>query len=209
MSNQAVDLYVDPACPWCWLTATWLYDVETVRPITTTTRLFSLAEVNSDKPHIAEALMPLVRAERLLVAARRTGGEGAIRGLYLALGEAHHEEGQALADDATLRGALQATGLDSALTHQAMADDRTLSELLDEHRAVVERGAFGVPTLSVDGSAPFFGPIIDRRITGAEVGELWDVVAPVLTHPRIFELKRERTGRPGVGRSRKELVTAR
>ena len=209
MADQAVDLFVDPACPWCWLTATWLYEVEQVRPVTVTTRLFSLAEVNRDKRDIADALVPLVRAERLLVAARRSGGEEGIRALYLALGDAHHEDGRSLGDDATLSGALQAAGLDSAILETAMADTTTLAELLDEHRAVAERGAFGVPTLSVDGSAPFFGPIIDRRISGAEAGEVWDIVAPVLTDPRIFELKRERTGHPGVGRHRRELAAAR
>ena len=107
MSNQHVDLYVDPACPWCWLTALWLFEVERVRPISVTTRLFSLAEVNKEKPRSRGAGHRLVRALRVMVAARRAGGEQAVRGLYLALGDAHHERGRAFGDAALLHDALR------------------------------------------------------------------------------------------------------
>ena len=69
-----------------------------------------------------------------------------------------------------MRAAVAAAGLDASIAESALADDSTLAELLAEHTAVVERGAFGVPTLSVDGSAPYFGPIVGRRVTGEEAG---------------------------------------
>ncbi len=141
----------------------------------------------------------------MLVAARRHGGERAVRDLYRALGEAHHERALPLLAPKTISEALAAAGLDAALAEQS--DDVSVrAELAAEHRAAVERGAFGVPTLSVDGCAPVFGPIIDHHVTGEEAGELWDIVMPALTDPRIFELKRTRTGRPQVGR---QLAAAR
>jgi predicted DsbA family dithiol-disulfide isomerase len=205
VSNQRVDVHVDAACPWCWLTALWLFEVERVRPIAITTRVFSLREVN---PEHREALEPAERALRVLVGARRIGGEQAIRAVYRELGEAHHERDEPLGEPATLDAAVLAAGLDPALATDALADDRTLVEVLAEHAAIVERGAFGVPTLVVDGSDPYFGPIVDRRITGEEAGRLWDVVAPLLTEPLVFELKRNRTRQPDIGRLREKVAAA-
>ena len=31
MSGQAVEVHVDPSCPWCWLTVLWLFEAERVR----------------------------------------------------------------------------------------------------------------------------------------------------------------------------------
>ncbi len=210
MSNQQVELHVDPLCPWCWLTALWLFEVERVRPITITTKLFSLAEVNrahAEAAHL-DALDAGERALRVMVATRRAGGEQAIRGVYRALGEAAHERGEDLGDSATLRAAVRAAGLAEGLADEALADEGTRTELVAEHAAAVGRGAFGVPTLSVDGSAAFFGPIVGTRITGEDAGALWDKVAPVLTEPLLFELKRNRTGHPEVGRHRPKAAAA-
>jgi predicted DsbA family dithiol-disulfide isomerase len=204
MSNQQVELHVDPLCPWCWLTALWLFEVERVRPITITTKLFSLAEVNrahAEAAHLG-ALEAGERALRVMMAARRARGEQGIRAVYRALGEANHERGEDLGDIATLRAAVSAAGLEAGLADEALSDESTRSELVAEHTALVERGAFGVPTLSVDGGAAFFGPIIGSRITGEDAGALWDKVAPMLTEPLLFELKRNRTGHPEVGRQR-------
>jgi predicted DsbA family dithiol-disulfide isomerase len=209
MSNQRVELHVDAICPWCWLTAVWLFEVEQVRAITISTKVFSLAEVHKEHRDRRGALDDAENALRVLVAARRSGGEQAIRTTYCELGEAHHERGEPLGDIATLRAALITAGLDGDLAEEALADGSTLTEVLAEHAAVVERGAFGVPTLSIDGSAPFFGPIIDKRITGEEAGRLWDVVAPVLAEPGLFELKRNRTGQPETGRNREKATAAR
>lgn len=208
MSNQQVELHVDPACPWCWLTALWLFEVEQVRPITITTKLFSLAEINRADGANSDALKAAERALRVMVAARRAGGEKATRVVYRALSEANHERNDAPGEMETLRAAVAAAGLRAKLADEALADPSTLTELNAEHAAVVERGAFGVPTLSINGSAPFFGPIIETRITGEEAGELWDIVAPVLADPRLFELKRNRTRRPDVRRYQEKAAVA-
>ncbi len=202
MVNQHVVIHVDAICPWCWLTALWLYEVERVRPVSVTTKVFSLAQVNHDH---RDALQGAERALRVLVAARRQGGEQAIRAVYCELGEAHHERDETLGEPSMLRDAVAAAGLDAALADAAVADDSTHSELLAEHGAVVAQGAFGVPTLVVDGSDPYFGPIVARRISGEEAGRLWDVVAPVLTEPLAFELKRTRTERPDIARLRHQV----
>ena len=204
MTNTAdVTIHIDPACPWAWLTSRWLAEVEKVRPIRVTTRLFDLAEANrsadADEGHRRSHGAGEV-ALRVLVAARRAGGDEAVARLYTEMGEAHHERGEPLDDQGMLSRALAAAGLDPGLEEAARNDPTTLDELLAEHRAIAERGAFGVPTLVLGDAAPTFGPVVDTRITGEAAGELWDRVAWLLTTRSFYELKRERTHRPEIGR---------
>jgi len=204
MTNTAdVTIHIDPACPWAWLTSRWLAEVEKVRPIRVTTRLFDLAEVNrssdTDEGHRRSHGAGEV-ALRVLVAARRAGGDDAVARLYTELGEAHHERGEPLDDQGMLSRALTAAGLDPGLAEAAGSNPTTLDELLAEHRAIAQRGAFGVPTLVLGDAAPTFGPVVDTRITGEAAGELWDRVAWLLTTESFYELKRERTHRPEIGR---------
>jgi predicted DsbA family dithiol-disulfide isomerase len=201
MSAQTVEMYIDPACPWAWLTSRWLFEAEKVRSFTVVTKVFSLAEVNRDREQFREHLEALARPPRVLVAARRAGGEAAMRAVYTEMGEAHHERNEPLSDD-TLRGAVTAAGLDPSLVSTALSDDDIQAAVLAEHAEVADRGAFGVPTLSVDGSPAYFGPIVDRRINGEEAGSLWDIALPLLLHPHVFELKRARTSEPDTGRTR-------
>jgi 2-hydroxychromene-2-carboxylate isomerase len=206
MNEQSVEMYVDPACPWAWLTSRWLLEAERIRPLTVVTKVFSLAEVNRDKPEYAKYLEPGERALRVLVAARRAGGEAAIRTVYTELGEARHERDEPLGDGVTLHAAVTAAGLDPSIVAVALSDDGIQAEVVAEYNDAVERGVFGVPTLSIDGSPAYFGPIIDRRITGEEAGQLWDIVRPLMLHPHVFELKRTRTSDPDVGRTRARLL---
>jgi 2-hydroxychromene-2-carboxylate isomerase len=201
MSAQTVEMYIDPACPWAWLTSRWLFEAAKVRSFTVVTKVFSLAEVNRERKEFLEHLEALARPPRVLVAARRVGGEAAIRAVYTEMGEAHHERNEPLSDE-TLRAAVTAAGLDPSLVSTALSDDDVQAAVLAEHAAVADRGAFGVPTLSVDGSPAYFGPIVDRRISGEEAGRLWDIALPLLLHPHVFELKRARTSEPDTGRSR-------
>jgi predicted DsbA family dithiol-disulfide isomerase len=211
-NNIDVTIHVDPSCPWAWLTSRWLAEVASVRPVRVTTALFDLAEVNRDREADERYLRAHRASEaalRVMVAARRAQGSSALSRLYTNLGEAHHERGKALDDPATMRAALSAAGLEPGLAEAALADPGTLDELLEEHRGIASRGAFGVPTLVMEGAAPAFGPIVDTRITGEEAGQLWDRVAWLLSAGHFFELKRERTHRADIGRYRLAEAAAR
>jgi predicted DsbA family dithiol-disulfide isomerase len=209
MTAQTVEMYIDPACPWAWLTSRWLFEAEKVRSFTVVTKVFSLAEVNKERKQYLEHVETMARPLRVLVATRRAGGEAAIRAVYSEMGEAHHERNEPLSDE-TLRAAVTAAGLDPSLVSTALSNDDIQAAVLAEHAAVVDRGAFGVPTLSIDGSPAYFGPIVDRRISGEEAGRLWDIALPLLLHPHVFELKRVRTSEPDIGRNpiRREAAVA-
>ncbi len=204
MSEQitTVTLHVDPCCPWAWLTSRWLAEVERVRPVRVVTRLIDLAEANRGKEEgrQRDSHEAGERASRVLVQARREGGDPALARLYTEIGEAYQERAEPLADRAVLRACATAAGLDPGLVDRALDDPATLDELLAEHRAAAEQGAFGAPTLTLEGAAPIFGPVVDVRVTGELAGELWDHTAWMVRHGNFFELKRNRGGKARVGR---------
>jgi predicted DsbA family dithiol-disulfide isomerase len=201
-----VVLHVDPACPWAWLTSRWLAEVEQVRPVRVVTRLFDLAEINRESDRGDERMSRShsagEQAMRVLVEVRRQAGEDALARAYTEIGEAYQERGEPLGELSTLRPALQRAGLDPEWADRALADESTLAELLDEHHEACGRACFGVPTLCIDGGPPIFGPVVDRRITGEEAGELWDHAAWLIRRGFFLELKRDRPGRAQVGRYR-------
>ncbi len=202
--SERVAFYLDPSCPWAWLTSRWVLEAAKVRPLQVEWRLFSLAEVNRgvEEGRAQEAHAASHAAMRVMALARRRGGEEALGRLYTALGEARHERGDSLAEEGVIRAALSQAGLDPALHAQALADPQTDEDVLAEHKQVVERHqAFGVPTLVIDGSA-IFGPIVRTVPRGQAAGELWDHVAWLMRQGDFFELKRERAGHPDIGRLR-------
>jgi predicted DsbA family dithiol-disulfide isomerase len=201
--RSEITIHVDPACPWAWLTSRWLVEVERVRPVRVTTRLFVLAEVNRDHEEDERYRRFHAASEtalRVMVAGRREGGDAALARIYTEIGEAHHERGEPLDAPATLHRALRAAGLDPEIAERALTDPTTRTELLAEHREIAERGAFGVPTLVLGDAPPTFGPIVDTRLTGEAAGALWDRVAWLLTEDSFRELKRARPRRPEMGR---------
>ena len=208
--ETTVVLHVDPACPWAWLTSRWLAEVEKVRPVRVETRLLDLAEINRESDQSNETMQRShsagERALRVLVMVRREQGDDAMARAYAEVGEAWHERAEPLGELPTLRGALQRAGLDPSLADRALADDSTYEELLELHRDACSADCFGVPSLSIDGGPSIFGPIVDRRVTGEEAGEVWDHVAWLIRRGFFFELKRERKGKAQIGRYRAQTA---
>jgi 2-hydroxychromene-2-carboxylate isomerase len=188
-----VDFYLDPACPWAWRTAVWMQEAAKVRPIDVHWKLLSLEEVNRPRGTLHDSHVKSRAPFRVLVLARRQGGEKAIEALYAALGVARHERKLDLGEPATVRDALGEAGLSATLYDEALADPTTEQEYMAEHAAIVERGAFGVPTLVIDGGPPVFGPVIQPPPRGEEAGVLFDHVAGLSRIPTFFELKRNRS----------------
>jgi len=192
-----VDFYFDPLCPWCWRTALWLRDVARRQPIHITWKLFSLMVVNHPEDYASdEQYRKFFVIGRVLAAARNKGGNEAVERLYVSLGEVIHGEQrrEAAGTEAGVTEALQRAGLPEALYQEALSDPSTEAALVDEHKAAVERlGAFGVPTLALEGSSiGIFGPVIEPIPSGAEADELWAHTRWLLEQPYVWEVKRQR-----------------
>ncbi|MBV9582508.1 MAG: DsbA family protein [Chloroflexi bacterium] len=194
--STRVDFYADPLCPWCWRTALWIRDVAHRQPISINWKLFSLMLANHPDDYNDPQYAKWLALGRLMVAARRQGGNDAVERLYMSLGEAIHGEQRRdeLGSEAGVVPCLKQAGLPESLYRDALADESTEKDLLDEHRAARERlSAFGVPTIALEGSdIGIFGPVVEPLPTGAEADTLWEHVRWMLEQPYLWEVKRER-----------------
>lgn len=189
-----IRFYFDPLCPWAWQCSRWIREVAKVRDVEVSWSLFSLQMIHEEKE---DALTDLhergTPALRALAAVRRSHGNEGVGRLYEAIGQRAHEgEGEELSPQ-LVEKALGDAGLDPSLMLKALHDESTIDDVRAEHEAVVsEVGAFGVPTIVLDGGGGIFGPVVSSAPEGEEAGELWDHVRWLTERGYFFELKRER-----------------
>ena len=186
--------YFDPACPWAWRTALWVREVRQMQPLQVQWRILSLTEIHRGDDPLAAEQPPTDPVMRVLVQARRQGGNEAVERLYLALGRARHERRENLKNEGVVEAALEEAGLPRALLRQALDDSSTEHEALAEHREAVEKfGAFGVPWMVLEGqSFGLFGPVLSEVPRGEAALQMWEHVSWLLTQPDFYELKRAR-----------------
>ncbi len=199
-----VDLFVDPACTWSWLTSRWLVEVAPQRGLQVQWRSYSL--LLRDGPEGLEDWKAALwrsshRAVRVMQALHADDPDG-VRGFYEALatqGVAAYNAGRPPFQD--LQGALAAAGL--APTYAAAADDAAWDEpirrSMAEAFAVVGQGV-GTPALVVHLDPPvgLLGPLVSLPPTGTDAVRLWDVAVAFATMPEVLELSRPRPRRPTV-----------
>jgi len=199
-----VELFVDPACLWSWLTSRWLVEVAPRRSLEVRWRPYSL--LLRDGPEGLEDWKAVVwgaslRAVRVMQALNTDNPDG-VRGFYEAVvtgGVADYQAGRPPFQD--LAGALAAAGLPS--TYAAAADDpawdKQIHQSMAEAFAVVGEGV-GTPTLVLHHDRPvgLLGPLVSPPPTGAEALRLWDAVAAFATVPGVLELSRPRPPRPTI-----------
>lgn len=198
MSEQTttVRMWFDPTCPWAWMTSRWLGEVAEARGLDVDWRVMSLAVLNEgrDLPEEYLAKMPRsMRMTRLVIAARETVGQRAVKPLYDALGTRIHAERRD-DDDAIVVEALAEVGLDATLVTET---DRFDEALLASHQEAIDLVGddVGTPVVAVDDVA-FFGPVVSPAPTGDEALRLFDGVVAAASVDGFFELKRTRTRGP-------------
>lgn len=196
--TTSVDIWVDPACPWAWLTSRWLLEAATVRDLDLSFHVMSLAILNQDKNLSAEYEAWLERAYRpvrVLIAAEGRHGPSIIEPLYGAMGRRRHVQG--MADfDAVIVDALDEIGLDADLAEAA--DSTAYDDALRvSHFAGMDLvgNDVGTPILKIDRFA-IFGPVVTPAPKGEDAGLLFDGVAAVASTPGFYELKRTRGEEP-------------
>ncbi|WP_329082125.1 MULTISPECIES: DsbA family protein [unclassified Streptosporangium] len=216
MSEDLVDFWFDPGCPWAWITSRWILEVRKVRPITVNWREMSLAVLN-EKQDMSEGYREIVELGRgtlrVFAAARAAAGDAAVGDLYTALGTRYHGEDGLFqrprdttpdgglaswraameAREPVIAAALADAGLPAELL--AARTDGTWDEAIHASHALVPAGRrkqslIGVPTISVNGHAGQFGPVISEIPTGERAGRLWDAFKVLATEEAFFELKR-------------------
>ncbi len=157
-----IDLYVDPVCPFAWVTSRWLLDAAAATGHSVTLRQMSLAVLNDGHdmaPAQRAKLEWSCRLGRVFAAATDEGGPEAFSDLYGALGALVHDGGRDGAESA-VKEALTVTSSSPALVDAL--DDPTWDDTV---RAAHQRsqdalgGDGGSPIIAVDGKG-FFGPVL-------------------------------------------------
>ena len=193
------DLWVDPLCPWAWMTSRWLVEVEKLRPIDVRFHVMSLSVLNSGREDLPERYKQSLQRGfgpvRVLIAAKQQHGEQVVRPLYEALGTRRHLQKEEFTRE-TIVAALTEVGLPASLADAADTDayDEALRE---SHHAGMDQVGMdvGTPVIATEGVA-FFGPVVSPAPKGEAAAKLWDGVLLVAGTDGFFELKRTRTREP-------------
>lgn len=195
-----VDLYLDPICPFSWVTARWLLDAAQSAHTAVTLRQMSLAVLNEGEDGDDKKQRMMDRSRRLgrlFAAAVGERGADAFAGLYDSIGRRIHvrrdELTPALIHDAlaenglpeSLADALDDTGLDEAVrrAHQASQD------------ALGDKA--GSPIIAVDGRA-FSGPVLTRTPSKEDGARLLDAVLTMASVAEFAALQRPYQGPPTI-----------
>ena len=120
-TRDRVDFWLDPLCPWCWITSRWILEVEKVRDIDVEFHIMSLAVLNEGKDipaSYAEKLKDAWRPVRVLQAAVNAHGHEVLDPLYTAMGTQIHNNGVEDFDEA-IAASLSDAGLPAELAKAA------------------------------------------------------------------------------------------
>jgi len=204
----AVEVFVDPSCPWAWITSRWIAEVAPQRDLTVTWQSYCL-EIRDDYGVVPTMPAPLRetalaahavshRMLRIFEAARAEAGEPAVDALYTHWGHVFFADNRP-GDDALLAACLSASGLSPELV--AAADEEKWDAPIVEAMEIAYQ--YGgpktqTPTIVVRATPPhgFKGPVMAPAPTGEGALRMWDAISVLAQEPGFFEITRPRTNRP-------------
>jgi hypothetical protein len=203
-----VEFFVDPSCPWAWVTSRWVAEVAPQRDLRVTWRSYCL-EIRDDygvapwihENHREAAMAGHALSHRLLrifEAARVDAGEAAVDALYTEWGGRFFAR-KARADGSLLEECVVAAGLSTTLLDAG--DDDKWDEPIIRSMEVAYR--FGgpktqTPTIAIYDDPPhgFKGPVMAPAPTGEAALRLWDAIRVISREGGFFELTRPRSAPP-------------
>jgi 2-hydroxychromene-2-carboxylate isomerase len=205
----SVEAFVDPSCPWAWITSRWLTDVAPERDLSVTWRSYCL-EIRDDysvAPWVPEEFRAAAiaghaishRMLRIFEAARTRVGEDAVDALYTAWG-GRFFAGE-VRGDALLSQCLADCGLDLDLL-EAAGDEKWDAAIVASMDVAYAYGGpkTQTPTIVVRADPPygFKGPVMAPAPVGDAALRLWDAVQVIAAEPGFFEITRPRANPPRV-----------
>ena len=199
-----VDFWVDPTCPWCWVTARWVVEVVVPeRDLNITWQPISLL-VKNQTPEDSERYERYRFTHNLLrvmESVRAELGDEAVFPLYWEFGRRIHHERDRSFDRAE---ALTAAGYDAS--HAEAFNDRAWDTEIGRRMDIglgLAGTDIGTPIIGFDGDGgekvAIFGPVLTRVPNKEESLAVWDAVVTLATTSGFWELKRTRTELPEFG----------
>jgi len=201
MSARTVELFVDPVCPFAWMTSRWLLHAAEVREFTPKFSVMSLSVLNEGADIDAGYRAMLDDSwgpARLAIAIDRAEGNEAFSHWYTAWGEQYHVGGDSSDRRATAVTALAAAELPASLieAYDPVAGDDIDVALRASHEEGISKvgSDVGTPVISFGEGTAYFGPVISPAPRGEQAGKLLDAMEALSTIDGFYELKRARTG---------------
>ena len=219
METIDVEVFVDPSCPWAWITSRWLVEVAPARDLSLTWRSYCL-EIRDD--YGVAATMPEEYRERALAghalshrmlrlfeAARARGGEGAVDALYTEWGRRYFlgdGGGGAGGSGGRRRAAMRSwPGASPGAASARIFLGRRTTRSGTRRSSMPWRS----PT-STEGPRPrrlrsscgrstpygFKGPVMAPAPQGEAAIRLWDAITVIAQEPGFFEITRPRANPP-------------
>jgi 2-hydroxychromene-2-carboxylate isomerase len=205
------EFFLDPACPWCWITSRWVTNVQAERELTVGWRFISLNVLNeanyddANNEYAArhrEGHLNSLKMLRVLHAVREREGNDAVAKLYTALGTALHVHQRYDDTRADLHGfvaeCLGTAGFDGEFV-DALDDEARDAALRAETEEALERTGpdVGTPIITfrpgTESARSFFGPVMPKAPKGDDAVALWNAVATIASSD-VAELKRTLRG---------------
>ena len=204
--------YLDPVCPFAWMTSRWVRMVAVQRDYRVDWRFISLRILNANvdyathfPEHYEDEHTAGLRLLRVFARVRSDHGRAAIEPLYSRIGARLFDtprDGLSAADLGTprlLEPLLRDAGLPVELAaglDDAAIDDEVRTET--EEALILTGRDVGTPILHFQppGGTAFFGPVISRLPRPADAGPLWDHVIALAAFPGFAEIKRSLRERP-------------
>jgi len=206
-----LEFFLDPVCPWAWITSRWITEVKQLRQYEVNWRFICLKMINEHRtddwytPEYRAGHMAGLYGLRVADQVRLDFGNEQVGALYTVLGEAiHHEQRRPeIVDDpvAAMQGFLKACDLPPSLADAAL-DESHDAYIQAETTLAFERTGkdVGTPIITFhpgqDDEASFFGPVIAQIPRGEAALKLWDAIEIVATTSGMAELKRSNRSKP-------------
>lgn len=203
-----VEFYVDPSCPWAWITSRWITEVAPLRDLDVTWKSYCL-EIRDEygvaptvpESHREQAIAAHAISHRMLrifESVRVSHGEDMVDRLYTEWGRRFFRR-DAATGDALLRDCLEACGVDRSVI--AAADEEKWDTLIVESMDVAYSFAgpkAQTPTIVVRSDPPhgFKGPVMSPAPTGEAAVRMWDALVTLSAEPGFFEITRPRANPP-------------
>ncbi len=203
-----VEVFVDPSCPWAWVTSRWVDEIAPRRDLVVTWRSYCL-EIRDDygvAPTVPEHFRQAAlaghavshRMLRIFEAARASAGEPAVDALFAAWGSRFFGK-ERLSADELLEACVTASGLPADLV-AAADDDKWDTPIIEAMEVAYTFGGpkTQTPTIVVRADPPygFKGPVMAPAPTGDAAVRLWDAVQVIAAEPGFFEITRPRANPP-------------
>jgi mycothiol-dependent nitroreductase-like protein len=206
-----LEFFLDPICPWAWITSRWITEVQQLRKYEVEWRFICLKMINEHRtedwytPEYRASHMAGLYGLRVADEVRLEHGNDQVEVLYTALGEAIHLGGrkpEISADPvAAMQGVLKSCGLSPGLADAALDESHDVYIRSETDLAFERAGKnVGTPIITfhpgLSDEASFFGPVIASIPRGDAALRLWDAVEIVATTSGMAELKRSNRAKP-------------